>query len=392
MNIMWLRFPAPGGMLRRLLKMLMVFCVLFTLLVMTMIAVNYHHLGQLVQVVTLVQSRALTPLSVPALVEGAARGIVEALNDPYSAYLDPKEFSELTIHVQGSFGGIGVVVGKREPNQFVVAAPPFKNTPAERAGLKQGDVIVRINGRETAEMDLDTAVALMRGEPGTEVRLTLQREGQKEPFDVVVVREIINIPTVQGRLLEEDPRIAYIQLLGFNTNTGADLKRYLDDLQAQGGKGIILDLRNNPGGEFGAALEVASFFVPAGPIVKVIGRDGKEEVHGADGRNTLHLPVVVLVNDLTASAAEIVAGAVKDRQAGILVGDRTYGKGVVQSLFPLQGGAGLKLTTSKYLTPQGYDIHQKGIEPDVWVKASTNDREDIVLKKAIDILRSQLQG
>ncbi|NPV91616.1 MAG: S41 family peptidase [Firmicutes bacterium] len=350
-----------------------------------------HQLGRIYQVIHYLKTESLYPVDINALAEGAMQGMVKSMKDPYTVYLTPAEYGDLNTRISGRFGGVGVVVGIREGNQLTIAAPPYTGTPAERAGLKQGDVIVVIDGRDISGLDADSAVALMRGEPGTKLVLGIRREGQPELIEVPIVRDIINIPTVQGRVLSEDSRIGYIAISNFSQTTGADLRKELEKINYRGLKGLILDLRNNPGGELGAAVEVTGNFVPKGPVVRIVDRNGQEEVHSTDGKQTVHLPLVVLTNEMSASASEIVAGAIKDRKAGILVGKTTYGKGVVQVVYPLTDGAGLKLTTSKYLTPDGNDIDKRGVVPDVTVEPPASGQEDTQLAKAISVVQSQFK-
>lgn len=351
-----------------------------------------HQLSRIYQVIHYLKTESLYPVDVNAMAEGAMRGMVKSIDDPYSTYLSAEEYSELNVRIKGTFGGLGVIVGMREGNLLTIAAPPYSGTPAEKAGLMKGDVIAFIDGRDTLQLDQDTAVALMRGEPGSKVVLGIRREGHKDIIEVPIIRDVINIPTVQSQVLSEDSRIGYISLTSFSLTTGTDLRKELEKVTAEGVKGLILDLRNNPGGELGAAIEVASYFVPKGPVVRIVDREGKEEVHGSDGRQTIHLPLVVLVNEMSASAAEIVAGAIKDRKAGILVGSSTYGKGLVQVIYPLQDGAGLKLTTSKYLTPDGHDIDRKGIIPDIQVEQPLTSESDQQMSKAVEAIQSQLRA
>ncbi|NPV27798.1 MAG: S41 family peptidase [Firmicutes bacterium] len=376
-------------MVQGILTALVIISLLVTGSLAVLIASHFDQFGRLLKATLLVRTQGLQPVTVNQLIDGATEGIVGSLHDPYSVYLDPKHFQELNIQIRGTFGGIGVFVGQKEQNKLTVMAPPFKGTPAEAAGLKQGDVIIEIDGQDARSMDTDTAVSLMRGEPGTRVNLAIQRGEQV--IRVTITREKISIPTVQGRILEEAPKIAYVQIFQFNTNTEQELNKTLQELNNKGFKAIILDLRNNPGGDFSAAIKVAEYFVSKGPVVRVVARNGREEVYEASGRN-LKLPLVVLVNEGSASASEIVAGAIKDRQAGTLVGTKTFGKGLVQTVFPLPGEAGLKLTTAKYMTPNGHDINQKGIEPDVKVELPPKSSRDVQLDRAIEILKGQIQG
>jgi carboxyl-terminal processing protease len=373
---------------RLFLRLLLVVFLAVNLVLGSLVLVNYEEIARLLKVTTLIKTKALEPADSAAMFEGVLRGIVGSLDDPYSNYLSAKEYEDLIIHVQGSFGGLGILVGVRD-NQLTVGAPPFKGTPAERAGLQVGDVIVQIDERRTEGMDLDTAIALMRGEPGTEIRLCIERKGENALIEKTLVREIINIPSVESQVLEQDKRIGYVRLYSFSGNTAQELNESLNNLLDQKVKGLIVDLRNNGGGDFSVCLEVVNHFVPRGPVVRVIGRDNQEDIYEADGGN-LGLPLVVLVNDMTASASEIVAGAIKDTNSGTLVGTRTYGKGLVQGIYPLSGGGGVKLTTHKYLTPSGHDINQKGIEPNVVVDMPPNSQQDSQLAKGIEIIQTQL--
>lgn len=378
-----------GRTLWRVALVVILFIGLFYLVTGTQsLGSNIHQLSRIYQVIHYLKTESLYPIDTNSLVEGALRGIVKSTQDPYSAYLTPEEYNELNVRIRGSFGGLGIVIGKREGSLLIVA-PPYPGTPAEKAGLKQGDIISYIDDRDTREMDADTAATLMRGQPGSRVVLKIKRNGYPDLIEVPIIRETINIPTLQCQILDQDPRIGYISISSFSLNTGTDLHKELAKVTGPGVKGLILDLRNNPGGELGAAIEVAGYFVPKGPVVRIVDRSGKEEVHGVDGKHTINLPLVVLVNEMSASASEIVAGAIKDRKAGVLVGSKTYGKGLVQVIYPLKDGAGLKITTSKYLTPEGNDIDQKGITPDIAVEQPPNSQQDLQLAKAVSVLQSQ---
>ena len=369
-------------------KVILLFLLAVNITLGVLVITNYHEIGQLLKVTTLMKTNALQPATTTEMFEGSLRGIVGSLKDPYSNYLGASEYQDLVIHIQGSFGGLGIVVGMRD-DRLTVGAPPFKGTPAEKADIRTGDVIVQIDDRNTEGMDLETAIALMRGQPGTQVRLSIERAGENNSIEVTLIRDIINIPSVESKVIEKDKRIGYIRLYSFSGNSGREFSQALDDLMAQGIKALVFDLRYNGGGDFGVSLEVANHFVPKGPVVRVIGRDNKEDIYEADGNN-LGVPLVVLVNDMSASASEIVAGAIKDTGSGILLGTKTYGKGLVQAVYPLTGGAGLKLTTHKYLTPNGNDINQKGIEPEIVVEMPTDSKQDLQLEKALEVLKSKI--
>lgn len=344
---------------------------------------NYKQMGNLIHVVRLVHSEYVRKTDIRTLVEGATRGIVEALNDPYSVYLEPDTYSRFMEHVKGSFGGIGIMVGYRNDNLTVVR--PFESTPAGEAGILPGDVILAVDGKETRDMDLETAVLLMRGEVGTQVQLTIHRDGYEQPLEFEMVRRQIQVPTVEGKIL--DGNIGYVTISQFTEKTAGELIYQLNGFAERNLSGLILDLRDNPGGDLFAAVDVTDVFVGEGPIVHIDYRNNRDETFYAK-EDQLDLPLVLLINRNSASAAEIVAGAVKDAKVGTLVGTRTYGKGVVQNVFPLRNGAGLKLTTARYLTPSGHDLHLKGVEPDITVEDPADFDSDPQLDKALEILKA----
>ncbi len=352
------------------------------------LASNYKHVGNLIKVVTLIRTQYIEPVETTTLVDGAIRGMVESLEDQYSVYLDAQTFKRLQEMIRGSFGGLGILVGVKDNLLTVVRV--YEGTPAAEAGIKAGDRILEIDGRDVRGIDLETAIGLMRGPVGTTIELSLLREGQAEPLQVTVVREEISVPTVEGKMLPRT-RIGYIAISQFNEKTPDEMLEVLSRLRDSGMRAVILDLRNNPGGDLIAVTRVADNFVPQGPIVYIEYRSGKKEVKEADGQ-FLRLPLAVLVNENSASAAEILAAAVQDTGTGVIVGTRTFGKGVVQTVFPLDNGAGLKLTTARYLTPDKKDINKKGVEPDVLVQ----DREDLPgdeqLDEAVKLLEQKLRN
>ncbi|GAW93175.1 S41 family peptidase [Calderihabitans maritimus] len=362
------------------------------------VASNYSHLGRFVKVVSLIKTQALEPVSMAELVDGAMKGMVEALKDPYSVYMEPKAYKHLETHIKGTYGGVGLLITMEKGNKLTVVSP-FKGTPAHRAGIKAGDVIVKIDDRETVDMDIETAANLMKGHPGTQVTLWVQREGVDKLLKFEVTRDKIKIPSVNGQILEDYPEIAYINITMFNEHTGRELGELLAELKEKEFKGIILDLRNNPGGSLSAAIDVAGYFIPKGPVVYLVSKH-ETIPHNTEGRREKY-PLVVLVNKGSASASEIVAGAIKDTNSGIIVGETTFGKGLVQTVFQLDGGAAVKLTTAKYLTPAKNDIHEKGIKPDVEVKLdpelesqilmhAPDTEKDAQLLKAIEILQKEI--
>ena len=321
----------------------------------------------------------------PLLMTGSLKGMVNSLGDPYSVYLDPKMYSELMLETKGSFGGVGIVLGVKDKQLTVVA--PIEGTPAETAGILSGDLIVKIDGQDTKDMALDEAVGKIRGKEGSKVTLTIQRTGQ-EAEEYSLTRATIVLKSVSGKILENG--IGYIRLSMFSETTGNDFTQKMSELTEQGMTSLILDLRNNPGGLIGESVKVARLLVPQGPIVSVIGKDGERETSQSYLEKT-PLPLVVLINGGSASASEIVAGAIQDTSAGKLIGVKTFGKGSVQRIIPLDKDSAVKITIAEYHTPKDRSIHGKGIEPDIVVEMPKDKdaKNDPQLDKAIEVLKSK---
>ncbi len=351
---------------------------------------NKNNLDNLVRTYVLIKTKSLNRVSTATLIEGAIRGMVDALGDPYSVYLDKTAFQELNLQIEGAFGGIGVEIDLNKDKQIVVVAP-LPGTPADRAGIKSGDIIAEINGKDTAQMSLIEAASLLRGTPGSSVSLKIWRPQGNRYFKVSLRRQQIQVPSVTGRMLPEHPGIGYLQVMHFNQmSTIPQLKQELARIEKAGYRGLILDLRGNPGGDLQTAVELASYFVKRGPVVRIVHRGGAEDALQPVYSRRVRVPLVVLVNEGSASASEIVAGAIKDTKSGTLVGTRTFGKGLVQTVFNLDRNVGVKLTTDKYLTPNGHDINKRGIEPDVVVKQPGGTERDVQLEKGVQILEEQL--
>lgn len=329
------------------------------------------------------------------LVTGAIEGMVKALGDPYTVYLPPVELGEMTRHFEEEFSGIGVRVEAKD--KYVTVVSPMKGTPGEKAGLLPGDKIVKVDGKDIVGAAVEEAVRLIRGPKGTTVKLEVLREGRSEPLAFEIVRANITVPSVEFKMLE--PGIGYVRLIEFKEKIARRLVDDIEALRRQGARGLIVDLRQNPGGLLDEAVDVSELFVPSGPVVHVVSRDGEKTTYTSRSRG-LNMPFVVLVDGFSASASEIVAGAVQDRGAAPLVGTRTFGKGSVQQILRLPDGSGLKLTTSKYLTPNGRSIHGTGITPDIVVELpkdekaahpqNLDDPSNVQLRKAIEVLKSRM--
>lgn len=342
---------------------------------------------QFFRAVQIVKSKYVEDVPVDQLMAGAIKGMVSSLGDPHSIYMDAKMFKDFMIETEGSFGGIGIVVGVKDKMLTVVS--PIEGTPGDQAGIKSGDQIVKIDGQLTKELALDEAVNKIRGPEGSSVVLSIKR-GNEEIRDYTLVRSNIQIKTVTGKLLPN--HVGYIRIAMFNENTGNDFLKQYQELENQGMQAVVLDLRDNPGGLLEECVKVANKFVPKGPIVSVVTRDGTREVHSST-LEAVKYPVAVLVNGGSASASEIVAGAIQDTQAGTLIGTKTYGKGSVQTLMRLDGSTAIKLTIAKYLTPNDRSINGIGIDPDIVLEMPplTPGSQDIQLQKALEVVQGKMQ-
>jgi carboxyl-terminal processing protease len=339
----------------------------------------------------LIRTQALSPPPATTLIEGAIEGMVDSMNDPYSVYLNKEDYQDLNAEIEGSFGGIGVVLDQDNSKHLVIVSV-LPGTPASAAGLRSGDIFAQIDGKDAAQMSTSDAARLLRGDIGTTVTVKVWRQQDNRYLTITMKREQILVPSSTGEILPGYPDIAYIQLTTFNQDsTLPQLSQALAALKKKGYRALILDLRDNPGGDLQTAVEVASYFIPPGPVVRIVDRAGTQAILQTD-RNIkyVQVPLVVLVDGGTASASEIVSGAVKDSGSGTLIGTKTFGKGVVQTVFNLSGQAGVKLTTDKYLTPKGNDINKKGITPDIVVNQSTGGQPDLQLEKAIQILEAKI--
>lgn len=327
---------------------------------------------------------------------GAIRGMLNTLGDPNTIFIDPKTAELERTQIRGEFEGIGAVVTMNEQGQLVVVAP-MEGQPAMEAGLRAGDIILAVDGKEITGMTLTDAVLLIRGPRGTTVTLTVLRPGEPEPLTFEIVRARIQVQTVSYRMLEEAPDIGYIRLSIFGNRTDQELRNAIFELRKQGAKAFIVDVRNNPGGLLSSVIDVASEFIERGVIVTERWSDGRERPFQAKGRGLLtdpNIPLVLLVNRGSASASEILAGAIRDYKRGFLVGEKTFGKGAVQQVYTLSDKSQLNVTVAHWLTPNGDDINEEGIMPDVEVimtEEQIRAGEDVQLQRAIELLQEQLQ-
>ncbi|MGB3134346.1 MAG: S41 family peptidase [Candidatus Macondimonas sp.] len=322
-----------------------------------------------VEILERVKQEYVEPVDESTLMQNAIRGMLSGL-DPHSSYLDASEFKEMQINTSGRFGGLGIEVQMEDG--FVKVVTPIDDTPAARAGLQPGDLIIKLDDTQVKGLSLTDAVNRMRGEPGSQIRLTILREKQDAPFVVTLTRDIINVQSVKRRLLE--PGYGYVRITQFRNDAGKDLEDALSKLVAENKaplRGLVLDLRNNPGGLLTAAVEVTDVFQDSGLVVYTQGREkaSRQDFPSKPGDSLRGAPMVVLVNGGSASASEIVAGALQDNKRALVVGTRTFGKGSVQTVLPLPSGDAIKLTTARYYTPGGRSIQAEGIDPDIALQA-----------------------
>lgn len=296
---------------------------------------------------------------------GMLKGAVNSLKDPYSYYMTEDEYKKFNEETDGEFAGLGIYVSGSIDDNLITVVAPMKGTPADRAGLKTDDKIIKINGKDFTADKMDDAVKIMRGKPGEKVKITVLRRdenGKAKFIDFEIVREIIKVQTVSSKLLKDN--IGYISISGFDTPTYNDFDKQYKELKKQGMKKLILDLRNNPGGLLTTSTQVVNTFLDGGLIMYTLDKqNNKETINATKGADDIK--IAVLVNKGSASASEIVAGALKDRKRATIIGTQTFGKGIVQTVFNMPDGEGLKLTTSAYYTPSGVNIHGKGIAPDL---------------------------
>ncbi len=344
---------------------------------------RFESLSKLTQVIGTVEKYYVDDIELEQIVEKALKGLMQEL-DAHSSYLDKKSTKEMSIQTQGEFGGLGITVGMRDGAITVIS--PIDDTPAYKAGMKAGDIILKIDDASTLNMTLDEAVALMRGKPKTPIELTVVRKGENKPLKIDIIRDIIKIQSVFAKTIEKED-LLYLRVSSFDRKVTSDLRKAIKDNPKV--KGMILDLRNNPGGLLTQAIGAVDLFVDDGVIVSQKGREATdEEKFSAKASNTVtQVPLVVLVNSGSASASEIVSGALQDHKRGVIVGEKTFGKGSVQAVLPItqDRSENIKLTIAKYYLPSGRTIQAKGITPDVFAypgESVTADDNDFKIKEA----------
>lgn len=328
--------------------------------------------------------------------DGIYKGMVEALNDPYSEYYTKEELEEALDSAKGISYGIGAYITLDKETKSAMIAGVMEGSPAEEAGLREGDIIYKVDGEDTSGLSLSAVVALVKGKENTTVHLTIYREGETDFLEVGAVRgKLIETETVQSGMLEDTNSIGYLRIREFDAVTVDQFNEAMAELNASGMKALILDLRSNPGGDLSAVVDIARRILPEGLIVYTEEKTGKRTEYTCDGVHELQIPLVVLVNEYSASASEILSGAIKDYNKGTLIGTTTYGKGIVQRINRLDDGTAIKLTVSAYFTPSGKNIHGVGIEPDIELEydydAYKADGTDNQVEKAIEILEGKIR-
>ena len=320
------------------------------------------------------------------LIDGAIDGMVKSLNDPHSNYLSPKMYKTLMEQTEGSFAGIGVIMGM-DNEQKIHIVGIMENSPGQKAGLQEGDEILAVDGVPVTQMAFDEVAAHVRGQAGTDVVLTIMRDNANQ--DITITRDNIKLKTVGHKML--DNNIGYIQIVSFSEDTANEFNEAYNDLKNQGMKALVLDLRNNPGGLLTTCVEIAKKLVPKGEIVSIVDKQGNKETYSSS-LEAPEYPLVVLINKNSASASEILSGAIQDTKAGTIIGNTSYGKGSVQTILPMFEDDAVKLTIAKYYTPSGRSIDGTGITPDIEINLDENATSDTQLDKALEVLKAQLNN
>ncbi|GAB6106349.1 S41 family peptidase [Fusibacter bizertensis] len=329
------------------------------------------------------------------MIEGMKKGIFEVLNDPYSVYMNKDEFKDYMESSSGEYPGIGIYLAPNDDNEIEIVAP-IEDTPADKAGLIAKDLIIGVNGETVNADKMDEAIATIKGDPGTPVTLTIYRPSNKEKFDVDITREWIDVKVAKSKMI--DDKIGYLRLTMFDEQSATEFRKHMDELIKTGAKGVIIDLRQNPGGYLSQCVDIADSLLGKDLIVYTKSRNGDDEEFYSDA-SKYDVQLVVLVDSGSASASEILTGALKDHKSATIVGTKTFGKGIVQIVKPYNEETGFKLTTSEYFTPNGVNIHGIGIEPDITVELdekyyeleNPTDADDNQLQKAIEVMQEKLK-
>lgn len=347
---------------------------------------------KLYEVRDVINSQYYQDIDQDALVEGAIKGMVNSVGDPYTVFFNAEEYKEFNDDGDGNYVGIGVIVGIKEDR--IVVITPFEGSPAFKAGLRSGDFITKVEGVEYTGTELDKAVSVIKGEEGKPVTLTIMRNGEEQ--DITIVRASITIVNVESEMLEGD--IAHVTMLQFSNNTAEQVREAMEELRDQGAKGYILDLRGNPGGFLDEAVDVASLFVEKDKtILYTLDKYDQKKEYRSYGGSFIGAPLVVLIDGGSASASEVVSGALKDYEAATLVGQQSFGKGIVQMVYQVGDGEAVKVTVSSYYSPDGINIHGEGIAPDIEVEIPEDaempltEENDTQLQKAVEVLREKMQ-
>lgn len=346
-------------------------------------------------VIQIVKDKYVKDVGTETLTSGAIKGVIDSLGDPYSVFMNKKEFQDFISSLEGSLSGVGIVLGVDDTTGDIVVISPIKGSPAQKAGILPGDIIVKVNDVELLGKTLDEAVGMIRGEKGTKVNLYVKRNQNSDLIKFELARDDIRISTVDYNITDDAAKIGYIRISFFDSQTYNDFKTALDALEKQKIRGLVIDLRDNPGGSLDETVKIADEILDKGLIVYTEGKNGNRLGEYFSNESKVSVPITVLVNENSASASEILAGAIQDHKAGKLVGTKTFGKGSVQEVFSLEDGSGMKITIAKYYLPSGRCIDGTGIEPDFTVKnpegSSSFDlskEEDAQLLKAIEVTKS----
>ncbi|MCT4632553.1 MAG: S41 family peptidase [Firmicutes bacterium] len=349
--------------------------------------------GKTSYLMDVIEEKYYKDLDEAKLIEGANKGIFDATGDRYTDYFDEEEFTEFNEYNDGKYGGIGIILDYS--SEDIVIVSPIEDTPGERAGLQSGDVIKSVDGEVVNSAHADKAVDLMRGEAETDVLLEIYRPSSDETKEYNITREMISVKSVKSVVMEDN--LGYLRITNFDNKVYKEFKDNLNKMRNKGIKGLVIDLRNNPGGDLQQCVKIADDLLGKQTIVYRERKDGKKIYEKSD-EGKLDIPYVILVNGGSASASEILTGAVKDTDSGVIIGTKTFGKGIVQTVYPLEDGTGFKLTTSEYFTPNGINIHGIGIEPNIVIELSEDDYitegsdedYDVQLKKAIEVLNDKI--